>query len=57
MTTNNNIVTIQENKDTGELFFELPLDALNQVGWYEGDVLEWFANGDGSWRIEKKAND
>jgi len=49
-----NIVEIQEHPETGELFFELPLDVMNQVGWYEGDVLEWFDNGDGSWTITKK---
>lgn len=29
-----------------ELFIELPQDALSQVGWEEGDVIEWFDNGD-----------
>jgi len=47
-------VEIQEHTETGELFFELPLDAINQVGWCEGDVLEWFDNGDGSWTLTKK---
>jgi len=45
---------VQENPDTGELFFELPLEAINQVGWCEGDILEWFDNGDGSWVVKKK---
>lgn len=51
------ILIVQEHPETGELFFELPLEALNQMGWHEGDVLEWFDNGDGSWRVEKKTND
>jgi hypothetical protein len=49
-----NVVIVQEHPETGELFFELPTEAINQVGWHEGDVLEWFDNGDGSWRITKK---
>lgn len=48
------ILTVQENPETGELFFELPLDAINQMGWHEGDVLDWFDNGDGSWSIKKR---
>jgi hypothetical protein len=45
---------VQENPETGELFLEFPMVAIDQVGWHEGDVLEWFDNGDGSWRIEKR---
>lgn len=54
MTINSSIVTLQENNETGELFFNLPIDALNQLGWDQEDVLEWFDNADGSWTIQKK---
>lgn len=54
MTTNNYLITVQEDPKTGELFFELPAGAIDQVGWHEGDVLEWFDKGNGSWRIEKR---
>jgi hypothetical protein len=57
MTNNLYTVTLQENADTGELFFEIPVDALNQVGWHEGDVLEWFDKGDGSWILSKKSDE
>lgn len=50
------VLIVQENPETGELFFELPLDAINQMGWHEGDVIEWFDNGDGSWSIKKSEN-
>jgi hypothetical protein len=50
-------VVLQEHPETGELFFELPLDDLNQMGWSEGDILEWFDNGDGSWSVKKKHDD
>ena len=49
--------TVQEDLDSGELFFQLPEQALNQMGWYEGDLLEWFDNGNGSWTISKKENE
>ena len=45
---------VQENPETGELFLAFPMVAIDQVGWHEGDVLDWFDNGDGSWRIEKR---
>jgi hypothetical protein len=54
MTINNSIVTLQEDEKTGNLFFELPVDALNQLGWDQEDVLEWFDNADGTWTIQKK---
>jgi hypothetical protein len=47
-------LVVQEHTDTGELFFELPFEAINQMGWADGDVLEWFDNGDGSWSVKKK---
>jgi hypothetical protein len=55
--TNVYTATVQEHEDSGELFFELPEQALNQMGWYEGDLLEWLDNGDGSWTITKKENE
>jgi hypothetical protein len=53
MNTCNNIITVQEHDDTGELFLTLPLDVINQVGWCEGELLDWINNGDGSWSIQK----
>ena len=49
--------TVQEDANSGELFFQLPEHELSQMGWYEGDLLEWFDNGDGSWTITKKENE
>jgi hypothetical protein len=48
------ILTVQEHPETGELFLEFPLDAINQVGWHEGDILDWLDNGDGSWSVTKR---
>ena len=39
--TNSWLVEVQENGKTKELFIEFPADALDQVGWDEGDTLIW----------------
>ena len=38
---NNWIVTVQENGETKDLFIEFPPDAIDQIGWDEGDTLIW----------------
>ena len=48
------IVTVQENGKTKELFIEFPPDALNQVGWDEGDTLIWEELASGNWQVSKK---
>lgn len=53
----NQTIIVQENPETGELFLEFPMSVIDQVGWHEGDILEWFDNGDGSWKIEKRETD
>jgi hypothetical protein len=44
---------VQESP-TGDQFIEFPPEALDQVGWKEGDEIEWTDNGDGSWTLTKK---
>lgn len=47
-------VTVEEaNDSSGDLVMPLPQDMLDQVGWVEGDTLEWIDNKDGSWSIQK----
>ena len=46
------IATIKERED-GELYLEFPEDIMEELGWNEGDTLEWKDNGDGSWTIMK----
>jgi hypothetical protein len=48
------ILTVQENGKDQELFVQFPEEAINQMGWSEGDTLEWLDNGDGSWTIQQK---
>lgn len=48
------ILTVQENSKSKELFVQFPEDAMSQMGWHEGDVIEWLDNGDGTWTLQKK---
>ena len=52
---NNNqwVLTVQENGRDKELYIQFPEEAINQMGWSEGDTLEWLDNGDGSWTLQK----
>ena len=38
-------VEVQEDKD-GELFIELPVELLNQMGWAEDTLIEWLIDDD-----------
>lgn len=44
---------IQESP-TGDQFIEFPPEALEEVGWKEGDTIEWIDLGNGSWSLKKK---
>lgn len=33
--------TVEEDKETGDLYFTIPPDALKSLGWKEDDKLEW----------------
>lgn len=47
------IIEVKSREGSEELFLELPPDALNQMGWAEGDTLEWIDRKDGSWELKK----
>ena len=40
------IIEIQEN-ESGDLFIEFPDDLIDELGWQEGDILNWDLKGDG----------
>jgi bifunctional DNA-binding transcriptional regulator/antitoxin component of YhaV-PrlF toxin-antitoxin module len=42
----NYIVEIQES-DQGELFIEFPDELIDELGWQEGDILNWDLKGEG----------
>ena len=46
------IKTIVED-DNGELLIDLS-EACEELGWKEGDVIEWIDNKDGTWTIKRK---
>lgn len=50
----NNILEVQEDSDTGDIYIQFTPDMLSQMGWYEDDTLEWVINDDGTTYIQKK---
>ena len=46
-------VSVQEDED-GDLILPFPDGLLAQMGWKEGDILEWTDNKDGTFSITKK---
>lgn len=49
-------VTVEEDKETGEIVLPLPEELLKMNNWQEGDELEWQDNGDGTWSLYKVEN-
>ena len=47
-------VTLEEDPETGDLILPFTEEILKEVGWQEGDVLEWIDNKNGSWSLVKK---
>lgn len=45
--TNNWIVTVEEDPATGELLLPFPPDLLSQMGWSEGTDIWWDIKDDG----------
>ena len=55
LTMNNSwILTVEEDPETGDLILPFTDEILAEVGWKEGDVIEWIDNKDGSWTMRKK---
>jgi bifunctional DNA-binding transcriptional regulator/antitoxin component of YhaV-PrlF toxin-antitoxin module len=47
--------TLEVQEDQfGEKFIEFPPEAIADLGWKEGDTVEWIDNGNGTWSIKKK---
>lgn len=47
-------VTLEEDPETGDLILPFSNEMLQEVGWQEGDVIEWIDNKNGSWSLIKK---
>lgn len=50
------IVTLEEDPESGDLILPFTDEILAEVGWKEGDVLEWIDNKNGSWSLVKQAD-
>lgn len=46
------VVNIEETEN-GEVILPFPPEMLTDLGWVEGDTLNWEDNGDGSWTLSK----
>ena len=46
-------VLTQEDPETGDLILPLPPELLAQMGWKEGDTLDWNQDDQGRWVISK----
>ena len=47
----NYIVTVEGDEE--ECFLPLPDELLDNLGWYENDILEWIVNDDNTITIRK----
>ena len=48
------VVTVVEDPDNpGELLLDLGDELCEQMGWSEGDTLEWQQLEDGKWSLKK----
>lgn len=47
-------VTVQEDGESKDLYIQLPPDAINQVGWDDGDTILWEELSNGSYKLSKK---
>lgn len=48
---------VEEDPETGDAILTFPPEMLKQIGWKEGDTLNWSDNGDGSYTLTKKDKD
>jgi len=50
-------ITPEEDPDTGDLIITFPPEALAEVGWKEGDVINWDLKEDKTVILTKKVED
>lgn len=46
-------VILQEDPETGELILPIPPELMRQMGWVEGDNLDFNQDDKGRWVISK----
>jgi hypothetical protein len=47
-------IKVEEDPETGDAIIQFPDELLKEVGWVEGDTINWESNGDGSFVLTKK---
>jgi|APCry1669188910_1035180.scaffolds.fasta_scaffold19867_3 hypothetical protein len=47
-------VKLEEDPESGDLIMPFPEGMLEELGWKEGDTLDWKDNNDGSFSLTKK---
>jgi hypothetical protein len=50
-------VQVEQDDATGDLFVPVPKELLEELGWIEGDDIQWFENSNGTWTISKVEDD
>ena len=45
--------TVEYNTDFGEYFITLPEEFIDNLGWEDGDTIEWHVNKDGTVLVER----
>ncbi len=50
-----NVIESPDNPE--ELMLDLGNEVCDELGWKEGDVVEWIDNKDGTWTLRKKTID
>lgn len=45
---------IENPNNPDELLLDLGLEVCAELGWTEGDNLEWIDNEDGTWTLKKQ---
>jgi hypothetical protein len=50
------VIEVKGDKNSDELYLELPPNVLNQMGWDPGDIIVWTEQDNGSFLLTKKAS-
>ena len=53
MTENNYTIVVQQMKDSDELYFEIPDDVLERLGWSEDTEVEFTIVDDEGFKLTK----
>lgn len=54
MTMQRTVQIVSDPDDPEQLLLDLGTELCDQLGWHEGDVVEWIDNQDGTWTLQKK---